>query len=98
MSGRVIVGFGNSMGKLNNPVLDEKYSVIERLGSKIRFTPPMIRPLRSHQLDLDHLKGMIGQKRNQALLNSFLTFAQEDETSNLLNIQEESRRKIKTID
>ena len=92
-----MIGFGNSMGKLNNVIIEEKYHVIERLGSKIKATPPVIRSLQYNHLDLDHLKIMIGQRRNQALLNSFLNISNEEEGANLFQLQEEAKRKVKGI-
>jgi len=97
MTGRVIIGFGNSMGKLDSVIMEEKYQVIERMGSKIRATPPMIRPIQTNHLDLDHLKTMIGQRRNQALLNSFLNIDNEEDGGNLYQLQDEARRKVKGI-
>ena len=41
---------------------------------------------------------MIGQRRNQALLNSFLNIGNEDEVDDLFAIQEESKKKIQAID
>ena len=41
---------------------------------------------------------MIGQRRNQALLNSFLNIGNEDEINDLFVIQEESKNKIKSIE
>ena len=96
--GRVLIGFGNSMGKLNNLILDEKYQVIERLGSKIKFVPPTIRPIKSSTLDLNYIKMMIGQRRNEQLLNSFLNFGNNEDVSGIYEIQEEATRKIKAID
>lgn len=96
-SGRVVIGFGNSMGKLNNVIIEEKYHVIERLGRKIKEIPPVIRSIQYNHLDLDHLKIMIGQRRNQALLNSFLNISNEEEGANLFQLQEEAKRKVKGI-
>ena len=93
-----MIGFGNSMGKLNNCILDEKYQVIERLGSKIRFVPPTIRPQKSSTLDLDYIKMMIGQRRNQQLLNSFLNMGNDGEIDELYSLQEEASAKMKSID
>ena len=41
---------------------------------------------------------MIGQRRNQQLLNSFLNFGNNEELDELFIIQDESRKKIRAID
>ena len=41
---------------------------------------------------------MIGQRRNQQLLNSFLNFGNNEELDELFIIQDEARKKIRGID
>lgn len=73
----VFVGFSNSEGQCTSKILEERLSTIERLHQKISFPPIVVKGIQFGTPNMDHLKNIITQRRNQALLSNFLNITDE---------------------
>lgn len=72
MSESVVIGFGNSKGRLSKTLIQEKYQIIERINLKPRVNIPRITPKRIPDIDLGIYKSLISKRRNEKLLQSFM--------------------------
>lgn len=72
MSESVVIGFGNSKGRLSKALIQEKYQIIERINLKPQVTAPRITPKRIPDIDLGIYKSLISKRRNERLLQSFM--------------------------
>ncbi len=58
---------------------------------------PKIKAKVQSTIDVNQFKSMISQRRNQALLVSFLKISNDDERTFLLNVKNEAKQQIKII-
>jgi hypothetical protein len=98
-SGNVIIGFGNSQGRISKTLLEEKYHVIERLNVKPSTSLSKIRIKDIPQIDLGIYKNLISKRRNQILLQSFIGLNEvENEDEVLYNLRDDATKQIRSIE
>lgn len=94
----VIVGFSNAQGQCTARILEEKCANIERLNKKLKLRPIVVKAIQYPPVDAEHLKNIITQRRNQALLSNFLNISDEEDITQLYQDQEEARQRLHAIE
>lgn len=91
-SGKVVVGFANSKGQISKKILEEDYHIVERLSLKVEISDPRVKAKALPSIDFDIFKNLIFQRRNEALLTSFLGLKDNVNTHEIYELKEGAKR------
>jgi hypothetical protein len=97
-SGKVVVGFANSKGQISKKIFEEDYNVVERLSLRVEISDPRVKVKVLPSIDFDIFKNLIFQRRNEALLTSFLGLNNSVNVQDLYKLKNDAKKELKNIE